>query len=233
MLRIKKKVLISSLVAIVTVFIVAIFYLNYCLVSELKEVGNIENSVIMAIEIRYGATLISIFLLLLVLSIYLVVSYLRTETETDHLTNLFSWKKLHIDLHRYMRKEKEFILCYIDFIEFKKLNDSRGHDFGDSVLVNFACSVSKLPSNFSCYRIHGDEFIVIIRNCKNAEDAVKKIIASYDQTVVINGEKLKLGFNIGVSFYPKNGTTAEKIIKEADTAMYEAKKQKKDYCICR
>ncbi len=118
-------------------------------------------------------------------------------------------------------------ICYMDIDDFKKINDSFGHSYGDEILKQFANRLSPiLGSHDTLARIGGDEFIVLIENLQQNEDVtemVSKIQALFHAPFIVKEQKFFLSISLGVSFYPEHGLESEVLIKNADAAMYKAK----------
>ncbi|WP_415886413.1 putative bifunctional diguanylate cyclase/phosphodiesterase [Neptuniibacter sp. QD37_6] len=119
-------------------------------------------------------------------------------------------------------------IFFIDLDKFKQINDSLGHSTGDAVLVEMANRFNKtLRRSDLLARIGGDEFTVIIDPLYQLDDAAelaRKLIASLETPYDYNGHSLYLNASIGISIYPNDGTEAIELMKNADTAMYQAKK---------
>lgn len=126
------------------------------------------------------------------------------------------------------RHGKKVALMYLDLDHFKHINDSLGHAVGDQLLQSVAKRLK------SCVRLYdtvsrqgGDEFVVLLPELEEVRDAVvtaKKLIAAMAQPHFISGHQLRATTSIGISIYPDDGNDAETIVKNADTAMYQAKK---------
>jgi diguanylate cyclase (GGDEF)-like protein/PAS domain S-box-containing protein len=128
------------------------------------------------------------------------------------------------------RKSIQLAFIYIDLKKFKLINDNYGHDTGDHFLYEFADALKKSirESDFPA-RIGGDEFVVILYDSNKSDvlkvvNRLKKIL---DKPILYKNIKLKIDFNSGVSFFPKNGNNVNDLINLADKAMYKAKKSDK------
>ncbi len=122
--------------------------------------------------------------------------------------------------------DAQYALFYIDLDYFKTINDTLGHHAGDTLLKIFAKRLQhELTQKDFIARIGGDEFVAVIK-LEHAEDAqhiAKRILASLYKPFEIDQHILNMTTSIGVSIYPKDGTTLEALMKHADTAMYKAK----------
>jgi len=127
------------------------------------------------------------------------------------------------------RHGKRVALMYLDLDHFKHINDSLGHAIGDQLLQSAAARLQAcLPRNSDTVsRQGGDEFVVLLAEVEAAKDAAAaadKLIKSMSEPHVISGHRLHVTLSIGISLYPDDGNDAETVIKNADTAMYYAKK---------
>lgn len=123
-------------------------------------------------------------------------------------------------------------LCFIDLDNFKKINDSYGHSYGDEILKQLALRIQgKIRHCDTLSRIGGDEFILLVENIheKHEIDVIlSKIQAIFEAPFVNKEQKFFLSASIGVSLYPDHGADGETLIKNADTAMYKAKEAGKN-----
>ncbi len=128
-----------------------------------------------------------------------------------------------------IRDKKKLSLIVIDINRFKSINETLGFKAGDIILREFS---NRLKNSLSCgncciARLGGDEFGIILYNVKKREDVlqeVDKIKSIVKKPFLIDGEKVYLSINIGISFYPEDGNTPEEIIAAAEAALKEAKK---------
>ena len=123
-------------------------------------------------------------------------------------------------------------VCFIDLDNFKKVNDSFGHSYGDEILKQLALRVQgKIRHCDTLSRIGGDEFILLVENIREKHEIeiiLAKIQAIFEAPFVNKQQKFFLSSSIGVSVYPENGTDGEMLIKNADIAMYKAKEAGKN-----
>jgi diguanylate cyclase (GGDEF)-like protein len=126
-----------------------------------------------------------------------------------------------------MRYEYQFALLYIDLDGFKSFNDTLGHNAGDLLLRETSKRLTNcLRKSDTASRIGGDEFTVIIpkiSSSKNVEVITGKIIESLAEPFLLKSDQKTIGASIGIAVYPEDGTGVEEILKNADTAMYQAK----------
>lgn len=118
-------------------------------------------------------------------------------------------------------------VLFLDLDGFKHINDSLGHSVGDKLLQSVARQLLecvRAPDTIS--RQGGDEFIVLLQQVAHPEDgaiAAQRILNALSDTHIIEGHDLHITASIGVSVYPGDGLDTETLIKNADTAMYQAK----------
>jgi diguanylate cyclase len=128
-------------------------------------------------------------------------------------------------------------VMFIDLDGFKKINDSFGHDVGDCVLQTVAQRLKEnTRSDDTVSRYGGDEFLFLLTEMQDEAHATliaKKIIEAVQTPSDIhlrNGKRCpSIKASVGIAIYPKNGNTAEILVKNADTAMYRAKRTKSGY----
>ncbi|WP_323721432.1 diguanylate cyclase [Acetomicrobium sp.] len=122
---------------------------------------------------------------------------------------------------------------FLDLDGFKFYNDSLGHDVGDEILIEFGKRLCQKVRNGLVGRFGGDEFIVILPHMKNTEHvehAVLEIVSTLKTPTKIRAIDVFLSPSIGISLYPKDGTSFDELIRHADIAMYKAKKSARSYC---
>jgi diguanylate cyclase (GGDEF)-like protein len=131
------------------------------------------------------------------------------------------------------RTRQNVAVLFVDLDRFKQVNDSLGHLIGDLLLQSVARRlVNCLRSSDTVSRHGGDEFVVLLSRIENADDAVtaaEKLIGALAPPHVIEHQQLHLSATIGISMYPGDSTTGETLIRCADLAMYQAKKDRQPY----
>src|SRR5580698_3990106 len=125
------------------------------------------------------------------------------------------------------RRSTKLALLFLDLDGFKHINDSLGHLIGDKLLKSIAARlVHCVRASDTVSRQGGDEFVVLLAEVKQSSDVAitaKKILAAVSEPHSIDQHDLHVTTSIGVSVYPDDGLDAETLIKNADTAMYQAK----------
>jgi diguanylate cyclase (GGDEF)-like protein len=137
--------------------------------------------------------------------------------------------RLHQAIASANRYGKELAVLFLDLDEFKELNDSFGHVIADKLLQSVAARLVKcVRSSDTVSRYGGDEFVILLSEINHAEDArvaAIKILKALGKPYQIDQRSLHVTGSIGVSTHPLNGSDAERLIKNADTAMYQAKQK--------
>jgi len=138
----------------------------------------------------------------------------------DHLT---------LALIHSQRKKQKCALLFIDLDRFKTINDTLGHNTGDQLLQGVADRLRHcVRGSDTVSRLGGDEFNVLLQEIDHVEDAAaiaKKIVASVSHPLIINNNMIKITVSIGIAVYPDDGNNGETLLKNADLAMYQAKKR--------
>ena len=120
-------------------------------------------------------------------------------------------------------------LLFVDIDHFKQINDTLGHGAGDHLLQSVAKRIrSRLRSEDTVSRIGGDEFVVLLPHIETNRDAAQvaeKLLENFTDPLPAEAAGLAVNFSIGISIYPEDADDAENLLRNADTAMYEAKMQ--------
>lgn len=160
-------------------------------------------------------------------------SELEKRAQFDALTGVANrglfLEQLSRAIGRSQRKGAPLATLFIDLDRFKSVNDTLGHDIGDALLCEVA---QRLTSNLRIGdftgRWGGDEFVVCLEDfgeAGNAAAAAQKLLLVLSEKYEIGNSEVYATPSIGISLYPDSGTTAERMVKAADIAMYEAKKR--------
>lgn len=158
----------------------------------------------------------------------------------DSLTRLPNRKHFHDHLAETIasaeRDNKTFAVLYLDLDGFKTINDALGHSVGDQLIENTARRLEQcVRKGDFVARVGGDEFVVLLRGITSLD--VSKVAENITQTLsepfTISANSLCITTSIGVATYPQDGTNANALIHNADSAMYEIKRSGKNgYRIC-
>ncbi len=125
------------------------------------------------------------------------------------------------------RSKSAFALLYIDLDNFKIINDTKSHAFGDQVLIETALRLKQAIRNSDTVgRIGGDEFVLLLENISNKNDVstlIETLTKTLNKEFIIYDEKFEVSCSIGVAIYPDDGATTDALLAAADIAMYKAK----------
>lgn len=161
----------------------------------------------------------------------------RHEADHDTLTGLHRRQAIERDLGRLLEQppkgEGRHVLLLLDLDNFKQINDSHGHAAGDVVLVETAKRLKAcVRSDDRIARLGGDEFVIVLVNCVPLERAIaiaRQLIASITQPIALgNGLEGQVGVSIGIAVHDEERSTLDELLKAADLAMYEVKRQGKN-----
>jgi diguanylate cyclase (GGDEF)-like protein len=160
------------------------------------------------------------------------------ELLIDPLTKAYNRKALEKDLEEILEKGKDrdldMVVAVVDLDNFKEVNDRYGHLVGDFVLVKIVEFIKRvLRSENRVYRYGGDEFIIVFNrmDLDNVKRVIERLIKKIDKTLLkYKDQIIKVTISVGVTRHHK-GDTFETIIKRADEALYEAKKNKNMFSI--
>jgi len=118
-------------------------------------------------------------------------------------------------------------VLFLDLDRFKHINDSRGHETGDKLLKTVAQRIrATVRAEDLVVRMGGDEFIVVLKSVKGPEhvnDTASRINEALSAPVIVDGRPLVTTVSIGVSMYPRDGADMGELLRQSDTAMYQAK----------
>ncbi len=130
------------------------------------------------------------------------------------------------------RDNKKTAVLFLDLDCFKQINDTLGHSAGDELLRNVAEKLNEcVRQSDTVARLGGDEFTVVLIDIERAQDVAKvakKILEKLSMKFNKNGLEYHVTASIGISLFPTDGTEAKELVKNADIAMYRAKKQGKN-----
>ena len=198
------------------------------------------------------AAALTIILTLMCLMVWLLLRRLKTTQDTlvkmahyDMLTDLPNRTFLMKHLAEIFSKKKitPFAMLFIDLDNFKKVNDTAGHDAGDELLQNIGKYLAAKQSNGKVFRptagaltvaarVGGDEFILMLPKIDDENEVAafaQKLIDNFKEQVQDeNVEKYDVGLSIGVAMYPKDTKNYHVLIKYADIAMYHSKRAGKN-----
>ncbi len=122
-------------------------------------------------------------------------------------------------------------LLFLDLDKFKEINDTLGHEAGDELLIRAAISITScLRESDMVARLGGDEFVVLLESLPDASHAglvAQKIAQEITEIREIGEHRISVSTSIGIGLYPRDGDNAQALLKNADIAMYKAKKKQR------
>ncbi|AIF65243.1 hypothetical protein GZ22_00285 [Terribacillus saccharophilus] len=141
-------------------------------------------------------------------------------------------EKLDQALEEAKQTKNKVAVMYLDLDNFKYINDTLGHDVGDELLNQFAQRVKECLRNEDVLsRQGGDEFTILLPGIEEEQDAIRiadNIRASFQRAWNIGRNLFKTTSSIGIAFYPAHGKKGYELMRSADTALYQAKKDGKN-----
>lgn len=158
------------------------------------------------------------------------MAFLAQYDSLTGLANRSLFKELlALALARAERNGKHVALMFLDLDRFKIINDSLGHDGGDQVLKVVAERLrSRMRKSDTVARLGGDEFTVILEGIGTVQDATnvaQELLQIVAQPIMVQDQELFVTPSIGIAIHPQYGKDSETLIKNADMAMYRAKRQ--------
>ena len=121
---------------------------------------------------------------------------------------------------------------FLDFDNFKLVNDNYGHGIGDLFLREMGQKLkTAIRNEDTLARMGGDEFILVLPELTDREDAetlAQKLIKLGGEPLILDGNEIKSTFSIGISLFPDDGSDYESLLNKADKALYEAKRKGRD-----
>lgn len=153
------------------------------------------------------------------------------EAVTDFLTGLYNRRGLYALLKKTIENEKPFSVIYVDLGNFKFINDSYGHAYGDRLLKDISKRMRDVIGDSGVLtRIGGDEFVVVLNNNNDPEKIAEQLMEKVREKagIVVGDSRIDcyLTCYTGIASYPKDTADYEALIKYADIAMYQAAKER-------
>ena len=140
--------------------------------------------------------------------------------------------RLSLAIAHARRNKTTMAVMYLDLDGFKQINDTLGHDAGDTLLSMVAARlVAAVRQEDTVARLGGDEFVIALWELSHADDVAKlasKVIQAVSQPFSIQGRGVSMTVSVGVGIYPAHGEEVETLMKSADLALYEAKRTGKN-----
>lgn len=161
---------------------------------------------------------------------------LRKWAERDGLTELYNaittQSKINEVLSYPYQKNENHVFILIDLDNYKQINDTFGHSYGDKVLKDVACILSsQFRSSDIIGRIGGDEFVILLRDMRTidyAEQLIENLNTLLHRTYQDGYKSVTISASIGVAVAPQDGSTFQELYQKADEVQYQVKKQGKN-----
>lgn len=157
------------------------------------------------------------------------LAYFDTLTGLPNRTNFIN--QLDDELKVYESNGKMGAVLFVDLDDFKRVNDSLGHDEGDKLLKSIGDKfINTIDVKNTVCRFGGDEFLILLRDIEENKiiDIVNNLIKIFNDGFEFNKKCTFITCSIGICMFPKDGKDSNSILKNADTAMYKAKETGKN-----
>lgn len=144
----------------------------------------------------------------------------------DELTNLPNRRSFMQRLKNELDLKKEGAILFLDIDNFKSINDTLGHVYGDELLNCVAYRLKLLLGNNAFVsRFGGDEFLILMSDTDrvSVENQAKSLHSIFDECFLVNNNKINVDFSMGITMYPNDSSDIDQLIMNADTAMYTVK----------
>lgn len=153
------------------------------------------------------------------------------QAHFDTLTNLpnrfLSLDRLSQLIEEAKRDNQHVAVLFLDLDDFKKVNDTLGHETGDKLLIKASERLKSVIRNRDTVgRFGGDEFIVLLGGLKSSVDAqpvTENLLKRFHDAFKIDGRELTITLSVGISVYPQDGESTSELLRNADSAMYHSK----------
>ena len=162
---------------------------------------------------------------------------LSYRAQYDNVTALLNraalYEALQREIDRSIRLASRVGVIYIDLDGFKSVNDRFGHDMGDLVLREVSSRVRSVVRHSDiCARVGGDEFVIVLPNLREREEAERigaALAHAIRQPIAFRGQTLSVGASFGISVCPEDGVEPEAVLKVADESMYRRKRNARSH----
>jgi diguanylate cyclase (GGDEF)-like protein len=152
----------------------------------------------------------------------------------DPLTDLANRSRFSDELELAIRNGGKLTILMMDLDRFKYVNDTLGHGVGDHVLREVSNRLQATVTEAECIaRLGGDEFAILVRHAEPMSFAAtaRRIIAALEAPILFEEQSLDVGTSIGIAHFPEHGQDAQTLVRNADIAMYAAKRNKSGFAI--
>ncbi len=159
-------------------------------------------------------------------------SYKYTDTLTGLGNRSMLYERMEDIIHTREEGRSRFAVMFVDIDNFKWLNETLGHNFGDEVLCSFASIMKdQLPPEVPVFRFSGDEFIILKEfdnDYSEVNSVIEKLHSCFNKALDILNDKIYIKFSIGISIYPDDDLTPDLLLRDAEMALHRAKENGKD-----
>ncbi|MFS0555970.1 putative bifunctional diguanylate cyclase/phosphodiesterase [Brevibacillus sp. 179-C9.3 HS] len=164
-------------------------------------------------------------------------SMIEYQAFHDDLTGLPNRRMLHHALQEAIERNREkvtrFAVLVLDIDRFKMINDSLGHTYGDRFLQEVSNRIKTSSEGYevTIARMGGDEFTLICQNVESDRDfsiLAERVVKEIEIPYLLQGKDYYVSASVGIAVYPDHGCSVEQLLKNADAAMYEVKKNGKN-----
>jgi len=126
------------------------------------------------------------------------------------------------------RQTSRLAVLFVDLDRFKEINDSMGHEAGDLLLREIAARLRAVVRQADTVaRMGGDEFVLLLEELRGGDDAARlaeELLRAVARPMMLNEQEVAISASVGIGIYPEDGTSASDLMRNADAAMYEAKR---------
>jgi diguanylate cyclase (GGDEF)-like protein len=142
--------------------------------------------------------------------------------------------RLNLFLIEAKRYNRRLSVLFMDLDDFKKINDSMGHQAGDNLLVQVGKRLrDTMREGDTVGRLGGDEFVILLASANNINDiqhVANNLLNCFKDSFQLDGRDFMITASLGIAIYPEDGQTGTELLRSADTAMYHAKEQGRNTC---
>ncbi len=158
--------------------------------------------------------------------------YIEYLARHDYLTNLPNRMNFMNKLEEALASGKQGAILLLDIDDFKSVNDTLGHIYGDKILQEISGKLSRIADKeLFVSRFGGDEFLILIcdeTQPEKIEEYVQQIMKLFEEPLILNQKEYYIKFSIGITCFPGDSTNIDQLLMNADTAMYSVKRGEKN-----
>lgn len=157
------------------------------------------------------------------------MAYSDALTKLPNRTSLRD--RMNLAIEQTSRAKNMMAICYLDLDGFKQINDTYGHDAGDTLLIEMSDRLKAcLRGGDTVARLGGDEFVILLLGLDDMEyeQAMQRLMKTITRGIHVSGNLINLTASIGVTLYPRDDSDPDSLLRHADQAMYQAKQEGKN-----